>query len=285
MRRKEQIINPEALKSLSIISNLKTKSKKEELAYDHPGHMHEYIFNQSIPKFHWNILEGFMEGYLDPYGKYNPYLLLAPRSHGKTTLAEDYIAWRIGKTPLIKVQIITGKEDLAFARIDKIGKILEFNELFINLFGNLSTNGMEGFKWNAQRKDAFRELGGGQERDSTLTGFGIEGQPEGTRADLQFYDDIVTLENSQSETARENIQNKYEMSFRPILQPDGQEIFAGTRYHYSDFYGQLIQICDSVEKRYKDLWIDNPDGMVKRIEDFEKEKGDEVLEGVISHGS
>ena len=254
--------------TLSLVSGLQARTEKEELAYNHPGHMHEYIFNQSIPKFHWEILDGFCEGFKDPYGKYNPYLLLAPRSHGKTTLAEDYISWRIGRNPHIQIQIITGKEDLAFERLDKIGKIMEYNELYIKLFGELSTNGMKDFKWNAQKKDAYRELSGSQVRGSTMIGFSIEGQPEGTRADLQFYDDIVTLENSQSKIARDTIRNKYEMSFRPILQPDGQEIFAGTRFHFSDFYGNLIETCDKIEKRYPHLWANKESST---LEDMEKE--------------
>ena len=268
---KKLIVPPDIgkIKAINLTSGLIAKSRKEELAHDHPGHMHEYIFHQTLPQFHWDIFNGFIEGYLDPFEKFNPYLLLAPRNHGKTTIAESYILWRIGNNVEIKIQIITGKEDLAFERIDKIGKTMEFNEAYINLFGALSTNGIEGFKWNAQKRDALRPLTGGGERGATLSGFSIDGQGEGTRADLQFYDDIVTLANSQTEETRNSIKTKYNMSFKPILNVHGQEIFAGTRFHYADFYGDLIEICDRDEKLYVDLWASNPHGIRRQIEEFE----------------
>ena len=72
--------------SINIASGLRARSKKEELAYDNPGHMHEYIINQTIDSFHWEWIEMIQEGFSDPYGRYNPSLILAPVDHAKTSI-------------------------------------------------------------------------------------------------------------------------------------------------------------------------------------------------------
>ena len=240
--------------TFNFLSGMKESSRKEELAHEHPAHLHEYIFDQPVPKFQWEMYDDFLQGYIDPSSKFNPILELAPRNHGKTTVAEGYSLWRIGKNINIQIQIITATEDLSLDRVDKIGKVIEFNEKYIGLFGKLCTREYDEFKWTAHKKDVIRPIEGNVMRGSTLVGFSIEGQSEGTRADLQIYDDIVSERNSQTSENRNRVRSKYRTSFLPILQPNGQQIFLGTRFHYSDLYGELIEIFDQEERRYTHLW-------------------------------
>ena len=54
-------MNPEVASSISVFSGLRERGKKEELAYDHPGHFHEYAFNQTLAIFHWEIYDLVLE--------------------------------------------------------------------------------------------------------------------------------------------------------------------------------------------------------------------------------
>ena len=38
---------------ISIISGMKSRSLAEERAYDNPGYMQEYVFQQALAAFHW----------------------------------------------------------------------------------------------------------------------------------------------------------------------------------------------------------------------------------------
>jgi hypothetical protein len=82
---------------------------------------------------------------------------------------------------------------------------------------------------------------------------------EGGRATCQIYDDIVTRANSSSEIQRASVKQAFWMSFDPMLQPSGQQVIFGTRYHYADFYSELIPLFDT-DKYYTDLYPDVSEG-------------------------
>jgi hypothetical protein len=125
------------------------------------------------------------------------------------------------------------------------------------MFGNLYPDDPD-YTWKIDRMEVLRNretawLEGNVERDATFAGIGITTSVEGGRATLQIYDDVVSMENSQSETNRSNVSTKFWMSFDPMLMPKGQQVFLGTRFHYADLYSELIPILDS-EKLYTDLY-------------------------------
>ena len=220
---------------------MRERSVAEERAYDHPAYFHEYIFNQTLAPFQWEIMETLMEGDLNPSNTYvNPLLILAPRNHGKTALAgESFPLWKVGRNRTELVQIISSVISLAIERMGKIESCIRFNERYRNMFGNLYPETPD-YTWKVDRFEVVRDRtavweSGDIQRDATFAGFGI------------------TTENSQSDTNRRNISNKFWMSFDPMLMPKGQQIFLGTRFHYDDLYAELIPILDN-EKLYTDLY-------------------------------
>ena len=247
------------IQSISILSGMKERSVAEERAYDHPAYFHEYIFNQTLPSFQWEIMETLMEGDINPDNSdVNPLLILAPRNHGKTSLAgESFPLWKVGRSRLELVQVISSVISLAIERMGKIESCIRFNERSIQMFGNLYPDSPD-FTWKTDRFEVVRDRAkawesGNIQRDATFAAFGITTSVEGGRATLQVYDDIVSFENSQSETNRRNISRKFWMSFDPMLMPKGQQIFLGTRFHYDDLYAELIPIFDT-ERLYTDLY-------------------------------
>ena len=245
--------------SISILSGMRERSVAEERAYDHPAYFHEYIFNQKLAPFQWEIMETLMEGDADPSNvNVNPLLILAPRNHGKTALAgESFPLWKVGRNRTELVQIISSVISLAIERMGKIESCIRFNERYKNMFGSLYPETTD-YTWKTDRFEVVRDRtavweSGDIQRDATFAAFGITTSVEGGRSTLQIFDDVVSFENSQSDTNRKSISNKFWMSFDPMLMPKGQQIFLGTRFHYDDLYAELIPILDS-EQLYSDLY-------------------------------
>jgi len=246
--------------SISILSGMRERSIAEERAYDHPAYFHEYVFNQTLAPFQWEIMETLMEGHTNPNNSsVNPLLILAPRNHGKTAIAaESFPLWKVGRNRFELVQIISSVISLGIERMGKIESCIRFNERYKQMFGNLYPEDQQEYTWKVDRMEVARDKteaweSGDIQRDATFACFGITTSVEGGRSTLQIFDDVVSMENSQSETSRRNVSTKFWMSFDPMLMPKGQQIFLGTRFHYDDLYAELIPILDT-DRLYTDLY-------------------------------
>jgi hypothetical protein len=248
--------------NISITQDMRKRSKEEQAAYDHPGHFHEYVFNQKLAKFHWEIFEvilaGAEEGPTD-LSVNNPLLILAPRNHAKTTnFAESYPLWVAGRNPsTILCQIICSTITVAKKRLSRIKSCIESNSRYKELFGSLKPIDRDA-QWTLEQIELKRDkslswLEGTEERDPSFMAVGITTNVEGGRATLQVYDDVVTFENSKTELGRKSVSEKFWTSFDPMLLPGGQSITLGTRYHYDDLYSELIRKFDT-EGLYADMY-------------------------------
>lgn len=247
--------------SISLASGLRARSRKEELAIDHPGHMHEYVFQQTLAKFHWEMLDCYLDAAKEPLLK-SPLLFLAPRSHAKTTVfAETVPLWRLGKNPNELGQIISSVDTVAKRRVKRVADCIVNSRRYQSLFGNLYPGTDRRYTWSPSgeaievRCDrvASWDSEGGVERDPSLSAYGILTSVEGGRAHFQVYDDIVNTKNARSEAVRLQVREKFFMSFQPMLLPGGMMVVLGTRYHYEDLYSELIPVYDR-ERLYTDLY-------------------------------
>ena len=243
---------------ISIISGMKAKGRKEELALDHPGHFHEYVFKQTLAPFHWEVFELLLEGKRNPLGPANPTLILAPRDHAKTTnFVESYPLWLTGHDRLALNQVVGSTTPLSRKRVRRCASCIRFNARYRGLFGDLYPNNPD-FTWTGDALEVMRDQAlawneGTEERDPTFAAFGITSSVEGGRSTFQAYDDIVTFENSRTEVGREAIHDKYWIAFDPMALPTSQQVIVGTRFHFADFYAELIEKYDS-EGIYTDLY-------------------------------
>ena len=249
------------ISTINIASGLKTRSRMEQKALDHPGYFHEYCFQQPLANFQWEMLECYMDATRDPL-KYSPMLFLAPRNHGKTTIfAETVPLFRIGHNPNEQGQVVSSVDTLAKKRVKRVADCIQNSPRYRNLFGTLYPGPGSSNTWSpsgeAIEVQCDRVLGweqsGGIDRDPTLVAFGILTSVEGGRANYQVFDDIVNTRNSQSETQRMQVKQRFQMGFSPMLFPSGIQIIIGTRYHYEDLYASLIPLLDD-EKLYTDLY-------------------------------
>jgi hypothetical protein len=267
----KKVVTPHRGK-ISLLSNMKANSLKEEQAKDHPGHLHEYIFKQVLADFQWEMFELMLDGYHNPDGDNGDLLFLAPRNHAKTSDIETFAVWCIGVNTSELCQFICSNASKSVQRLSKIEDVIRFNGRYKNLFGDLYPYGNPDYVWKSDAMEVVRDKsrllvdGGSIERDPTLVGFGIDTSVEGGRATRQFYDDVVSMKNVGSEITRKHVSDKFWMSFEPMLQPEGQRIVIGTRYHYADLYAELLPIYDT-EGIYKDAYLDmaelHPDVMLE----------------------
>lgn len=250
--------------SINILSNFKRRTKEEQKSLDHPGFMHEYVFNQKLTQFQWEWLECFMDAYRNPL-KYSPTLILAPRNHGKTAIVcESIPLWYIGKHPTTTNQIISATDGIAKTRVSKIANVIRNNPRYISLFGELYPGSDQTYRWSPSGeaievkidREAIFERDGDIARDPTLTAYGIQTSVEGGRANLQIFDDVINSRNAKSASERATILERFEQAFMPMLYPDGVRFIIGTRYHYQDLYAHLLPILDQ-ERLYTDLYADD----------------------------
>ena len=251
--------------TINIADNLRSRSKAEQRAYDHPAAMHEYIFDQTVPNFHWEMIDIYLDARRRARrdNEQGQLLFLAPRDHAKTTIfAETIPLWEIGQDNTILGQIISSVDKLAKLRVKRVAKCIQFNPKYISLYGDLYPGTDQTYTWSPSGEaiEVKRDHSlvwsskGGDERDPTLAAFGILGSVEGGRAVYQCYDDVVNLRNSRSEVIRLQVREKFWMSFDPMLLPFGVAVIIGTRYHYEDLYSELIPVCDKDERRYAELY-------------------------------
>jgi hypothetical protein len=244
------------VETISIASGLRERSRKEELAFDHAGHFHEYVFNQTLAPFHWEMYELIEDGFTNPDGGNGKLLFLAPRNHAKTTILESVFLQKIGLNNLLLTQMVSSTQTLAEKRVGKVADCIRFNKRYIGMFGELYVPDGN-FTWNNTELEVFRDRervwdSGSEERDPTVAAIGVTSSVEGGRAHLQGYDDIVSRKNSASKILRQTVSDEFWTSFDPMLLPGGVQIFMGTRYHFGDFYSELIPKLD-LEGRYPEL--------------------------------
>lgn len=257
---KPRTLDVNHIPSINITSNLRARSKQEQLAYEHPGHFYEYVFKQKLAKFWWEVYELVLEGMREPDGLYNPLLILAPRDHAKTSnLTEGVPLWKIGRNRQELIQIICSISSTSKKRLSLIESCIRHNPRYKGLFGDLYPEGDDDFTWNALEMEVLRDQSlawneGTAQRDYSFTGMGMTTSTEGARATHQVYDDIVTRDKSKTPVGREYTREKFWMTFFPMLLPGGQINIVGTRYDYEDFYSELIPVFDT-EKFYTDLYV------------------------------
>ena len=242
-----------------IISGMKRHGKTEVLARSHPGHFHEYMFGERMGEWHWDMWEAFMWA-MEDASERTPFLLLAPRQFGKTSLFESYVAWRIGNDPDERIKIVSSKVEIASQRVQKIARIIR-SKRYQALFGDLYPDGEAGYAWRGDALDVKNERFENMDedefmnarRDNTLQALGIDGSVAGGRATCMVFDDIVTTENSKTDLSRSAVASKFSMEYLPIPMPGAPVIILGTRYHEEDLYSQLVQQYDT-ERRYMDYY-------------------------------
>lgn len=188
-------------------------------------------------------------------------LLLIPRNHLKTKLITvGYPLFRIAEDPKIRILIYSATWQMAVDIVSQIQYHLKGNERFIELFGDLATNPKE---WSQDRV----RLNISDKREPTVTAAGIDNNLVGGHYDLIIFDDVVMRDNIGTADQISKVNKRYNDSL-DLLEPDGQVVVIGTRWHDSDLYGWILDPQNHVDKTY-DIMIERAfEGSLQTDEGF-----------------
>jgi predicted phage terminase large subunit-like protein len=162
-------------------------------------------------------------------------LVLAPRGFGKSTLLSVARSiTEIVRNPDVRILLVSNVQAQAEAFVREIRSHLEQNHLLRGIYGDFT-----GSKWNegefivSCRKKILKE--------PTMLAAGVGGAIISRHFDLIICDDIVDEENARTQAQREKLRVWFFKVLLPCLEPDGRLCIVGTRYHYRDLYGLLIE--------------------------------------------
>ena len=185
-------------------------------------------------------------------------LQLVGRGYGKSTMCTVTKAIHyLVKYPRVRIIIASKTVKQSQARLKEISAHLESNELLIELFGEFYNRN----NWNARELEIaqrFKKAGlhtpwgdiGVKSSDATpsIACCGAKGSVAGAHFDVEFSDDLIDKTNSFTDVTREEVNEWYNATFTPMLDPRDPDIpfrrhrhRVGTRYHALDQYGRWIK--------------------------------------------
>jgi len=177
--------------------------------------------------------------------------LLAPRGHGKSTIVEGYIIWRILIDPSIRILITTVNQNKAEEMMSFISHHLEFNEKIIEMFGEQKSN-----LWSRSKLRVKSRGGGIIHKEPTLQVLGVTSSQVSSHYDIILLDDVCDRKNVQTPGRRRQLMDWYNTELLEMLEPGGKILNIATRWHSDDLHSYLSEKEDFVSKRYQAI-VDN----------------------------
>jgi predicted phage terminase large subunit-like protein len=164
-------------------------------------------------------------------------LALMPRGHLKTTIITvGYSLQRIAKDPKVRILIANATGTMAEAMLSQIKKHLEFNETFRQYFGDLTSGAST---WRDNMITLPTGEGSYQSKEATVTAYGLGGSLVSQHYDMIIIDDAHNRENINTKDQIEKVKQSYR-DLLDLLEPGGQLIIIGTRWHDDDLYGLVM---------------------------------------------
>lgn len=165
--------------------------------------------------------------------KYNRLVIWSHMQAGKTTqISVLRVLWEIGNNPNIRVLILSAHAKLAQKIAGEIALYIELSKPLREVFPNLV---------KTRREERWQPLSGQLTvqrpsllKDATVTAAGIGTHILGARYDLVIIDDVVTLENSRTKEARQQVIDWIAMNAQSRLTQGGRIWVVGTAWHPDD---------------------------------------------------
>ena len=168
-------------------------------------------------------------------------MVLCPPEHGKTTVLEDYINFKLGVNPDFRITYVHESNDFAKRVLRRVSQRMRDTDQFgryIARFGPFYTEGQEksGNKpWTAQYLTVAKAEH--DERDYSLQVRGWTSSVQGTRTDLLLIDDVQALKSlNQTERIAQTLRQDF--FSRPGAK--GRIVMVGTRVGVGDIYEHFL---------------------------------------------
>jgi predicted phage terminase large subunit-like protein len=112
---------------------------------------------------------------------------------------------------------------------------LEYGEVLREVFGDFVSDD----KWDVRELNVRPRKT--RAKESTISCVGVGGPVVSRHYDCILADDLIDEENSRTEGQRQKVHDWFWRSLMPTLEPHGRIHVLGTRYHFADLYGVLIE--------------------------------------------
>lgn len=168
-------------------------------------------------------------------------------THNSSIITTAGIIQEIIRNPEVTVCIFSQTRGLAQEFLAQIKNEFETNEDLKTVFYDVlyhtprSKSEDEGrpAKWSLARGITVKRKG--HPKEATVEAHGlIDGQPTGRHFNKHYYDDIVTPDNLTEEQLKKTTQ-RFEMADNLGTRHGVDKCIAGTRYHFADTYGVIVE--------------------------------------------
>lgn len=174
----------------------------------------------------------------------NKKLLLLPRGHLKTAIInKGFVIKSILNNPNIRILIANQVWDKSREMLSEIKGYLEGKTELSKIFGTFVSN-----RWNEEKIEVAQRTK--SLAAPTIATTGVEAEMTSTHFDLIILDDLMGLQNYKTKEQRDKVRGFYR-SMINLLEPSGQLIVLGTRWHLDDLYQTILDN----ERDYYDVMV------------------------------
>lgn len=174
-------------------------------------------------------------------------LVLVPPNHGKSTLVEDWINYKLAVDPNHRILVISESQKHAKKLVSRVKNRMTDRHMgkgvadYIDTYGPFKDKGrgkegQEEKPWTTEYITVARA--NHDERDYSLEAKGWTGQIYGARADTIILDDVQSLKTA-NRTA--DILEKFHQDVVTRPGQNGRIIIVGTRVALGDFYEKIVE--------------------------------------------
>jgi len=255
------------------------KAERSELLdiYEHYRSMsNEWLRRQVISSNRIDILAIVILGYqVEPFHlalmqyqfRHPESLQLVFRGAGKSTLCTITKSIHLLlKDPNLRILLASKTSGNAEGFLKEIKSHFEGNERLIEIFGEYYDPHKVG-KWDNREIEVLPRTK--STKEASITCVGVESTIVSKHYDIIISDDLVDEENSRTKYMRDKVRTWYYQTLDPCLEPPspdvphrGEHHHLGTRYHYDDLYGHLMdnelkehhQIFPALDKKGRTPW-------------------------------
>jgi predicted phage terminase large subunit-like protein len=175
--------------------------------------------------------------------KHKKKLVLVPRGHLKSTLVTvGYSLQQLLKDPSRRILIANATYNLACNFLTDIKRQLKFNDKIHLLWGDLSRNPE---RWSSNEIALATAKGMHGKKEPNITAMGLESNLTSQHYDVIIGDDLVNKDYVNTADQIQKTINFYKEALN-LLEPNGEFIIIGTRWHDSDLYGWIMDNDNNV---------------------------------------
>lgn len=169
-------------------------------------------------------------------------LTLIPRGHLKSTLGTvAYCVWLIINNPEIRILIANATNSNAEAFLREVKGHFEQNETFRSLYHEIIPKDFNKTRWNESEILIKREK---NLKEPTISVVGVGGNLVSAHYDVIIGDDLVNDKNTATKEQVEKVKSWYSAALF-LLEPTGMVNLIGTRWHFDDLYGSILDDANS----------------------------------------